>query len=305
MAGGVGHRHGEVTAAGRYRGRLVAVLLITLSVLVAEVVGAVLSGSLVLVADAGHMAADAAGIGLALLGVWVGGRPPTPRRTFGFQRAEILAAAVNAALLFSASGYVLFEAVRRLAEPPEVSTGLMLAFGAVALAGNLCSLVLLRAGQVESLNVRGAFLEVLADAAGAAAVVVASLVVALTGFLRADAVAAVLIGLLIVPRAWRLLREALDILLEGAPKDVDLDDVRRHLLATPGVVDVHDLHAWTITSGLPVLSSHVVLADDAYADSGRVLDQLCACLAGHFDVEHCTFQLEPTTHAEHESGVHH
>jgi len=294
-----------VTAAGRYRGRLVAVLLITLSVLVAEVVGAVLSGSLVLVADAGHMAADAAGIGLALLGVWVGGRPPTPRRTFGFQRAEILAAAVNAALLFSASGYVLFEAVRRLAEPPEVSTGLMLAFGAVALAGNLCSLVLLRAGQVESLNVRGAFLEVLADAAGAAGVVVASLVVALTGFLRADAVAAVLIGLLIVPRAWRLLREALDILLEGAPKDVDLDDVRRHLLATPGVVDVHDLHAWTITSGLPVLSSHVVLADDAYADSGRVLDQLCACLAGHFDVEHCTFQLEPTTHAEHESGVHH
>jgi len=305
MAGGAGHRHGEVTAAGRHRGRLVAVLLVTLSVLVAEVVGAALSGSLVLLADAGHLAADAVAIGLALLGVWFGGRPPTPRRTFGFQRAEILAAAVNAALLFGASGYVLFEAVRRLAEPPEVSTGLMLAFGAVALAGNLCSLLLLRAGQAESLSLRGAFLEVLADAAGAAAVVVAGLVVALTGFVRADAVAAVLIGLLIVPRAWRLLREALDILLEAAPKDVDLDDVRRHLLATPGVVDVHDLHAWTITSGLPVLSSHVVLADDAYADSGRVLDQLCACLAGHFDVEHCTFQLEPTTHAEHESGVHH
>jgi cobalt-zinc-cadmium efflux system protein len=305
MAGGAGHQHGAVTAAGRYRRRLVAVLLITLSVLVAEVVGAVVSGSLVLLADAGHMAADAAGIGLALLGVWFAGRPPTPRRTFGFQRAEILAAAVNAALLFGASGYVLVEAVRRLAEPPEVGTGLMLAFGAVALAGNLCSLVLLRAGQVESLNVRGAFLEVLADAAGAAAVVLAGLVVALTGFLRADAIAAALIGLLIVPRTWRLLREALDILLEATPKNIDLDDVRRHLLATPGVLDVHDLHAWTITSGLPVLSAHVVVADDAYADAGRVLDQLCACLAGHFDVEHCTFQLEPTTHAEHESGVHH
>jgi cobalt-zinc-cadmium efflux system protein len=299
------HQHGQLTAAGRHRGRLAVVLLITLAVLAAELVGAALSGSLVLLADAGHLATDAAGIGLALLAAWAAGRPATARRTFGYQRAEILAAAVNSALLFGASGYVLVQAVRRLIEPPEVGTGLMIGFGLVAVAGNLCSLLLLRAGQAESLNLRGAFLEVLADTAGAAAVVLAALVVALTGFRRADAIAAAAIGLLIVPRTLRLLADALDVLLEATPKNVDLDDVRRHLLATPGVLDVHDLHAWTITSGLPVLSAHVVVADPAYADGGRVLDRLCACLAGHFDVEHCTFQLEPTTHAAHESGVHH
>jgi cobalt-zinc-cadmium efflux system protein len=304
VAGGEGHQHGAVTAAGRHRGRLVAVLLITLSVLVAELVGAVLAGSLVLLAEAGHMAIDAAGIGLALLGAWFAGRPATPRRTFGYQRAEIVAAAVNAALLFGASGYILSQSVRRLIEPPEVGSGLMIVFGTVALAGNLCSLGLLRAGQAESLNLRGAFLEVLADTVGAAAVIVAALVVALSGFRRADAIAAALIGVLIVPRTWRLLRDALDILLEATPKHVDLDDVRRHLLETPGVLDVHDLHAWTITSGLPVLSAHVVVADDAYSDGGRVLDRLCACLAGHFDVEHSTFQIEPYGHRDHEDATH-
>jgi len=305
VAGGEGHQHGQLTAAGRHRGRLVAVLLITLSVLAAEVLGAALSGSLVLLAEAGHVATDAAGIGLALLGAWFAGRPATPRRTFGYQRAEILAAAVNAALLFGASGYILFQAVRRLVQPPDVASGLMVAFGLIALAGNLCSLALLRDGQAESLNLRGAFLEVLADVFGAVAVIVAALVVELTGFRRADAIAAGLIGLLIIPRTWRLLLDALDVLLEAAPKNVDIDDVRRHLLATPGVLDVHDLHAWTITSGLPVLSAHVVVADDAYRDGGLVLDRLSDCLAGHFDVEHCTFQLEPTTHAAHESRVHH
>jgi len=305
VAGGEGHQHGQLTAAGRHRGRLVAVLLITLSVLAAEVLGAALSGSLVLLAEAGHVATDAAGIGLALLGAWFAGRPATPRRTFGYQRAEILAAAVNAALLFGASGYILFQAVRRLVQPPDVASGLMVAFGLIALAGNLCSLALLRDGQAESLNLRGAFLEVLADVFGAVAVIVAALVVELTGFRRADAIAAGLIGLLIIPRTWRLLLDALDVLLEAAPKNVDIDDVRRHLLATPGVLDVHDLHAWTITSGLPVLSAHVVVADDAYRDGGLVLDRLSDCLAGHFDVEHCTFQLEPTTHAAHESHVHH
>jgi cobalt-zinc-cadmium efflux system protein len=305
VAGGAEHQHGHLTAAGRHRGRLVAVLLITLSVLAAEVLGAALSGSLVLLAEAGHVATDAAGIGLALLGAWFAGRPPTLRRTFGYQRAEILAAAVNAALLFGASGYILFQAVRRLVQPPDVAPGLMVAFGVVALVGNLCSLALLRAGQAESLNVRGAFLEVLADVFGAVAVIVAALVVALTGFRRADAIAAGLIGLLIIPRTWRLLLDALDVLLEAAPKNIDIADVRRHLLATPGVLDVHDLHAWTITSGLPVLSAHVVVADDSYRDGGLVLDRLSDCLAGHFDVEHCTFQLEPTTHAAHESRVHH
>jgi cobalt-zinc-cadmium efflux system protein len=299
------HRNGQLTAVGRHRGRLAAVLLITLLVLAGELVGAALSGSLVLLADAGHLAADAAGIGLALLAAWAAGRPATARRTFGYQRAEIIAAAVNSALLFGVSGYILVQAVRRLIHPPEVGTGLMIAFGLVAVAGNLVSLLLLRAGRAESLNLRGAFIEVLADTLGAAAVVAAAVVVALTGFRRADAVAAVAVGVLIVPRTLRLLGDALDVLLEATPRDVDLDDVRRHLLSTPGVLDVHDLHAWTITSGLPVLSAHVVVADEAYADGGRVLDRLGSCLAGHFDVEHCTFQLEPTTHAEHETGIHH
>jgi cobalt-zinc-cadmium efflux system protein len=302
---GDGHRHGELSAAGRHRGRLAAVLLITLGVLVAEVVGAVLSGSLVLLADAGHVATDAAGISLALLAAWFAGRPPTPRRTFGVQRAEILAAAANAALLFAASGYITVQTVRRLVTPPEVESRLMVVFGLVALAGNGCSMLLLRRGRSDNLNLRGAFLEASADALGALAVLVAAAVVGLTGFRRADPIAAGLIGLLIVPRTWRLLREALAVLLEFTPRDVDLDDVRSHLLATPGVLDVHDLHAWTITSGLPVLSAHVVVADEAYTDCGRVLDRLGDCLAGHFDVEHCTFQLEPTTHAAHESQLHH
>jgi cobalt-zinc-cadmium efflux system protein len=302
----LGHGHvPQGTAGARHGGRLGAVLAITLGVLAVELVGAAWSGSLVLLADAGHMAADAAGIGLALVAVWAAGRPPTTRRTFGYQRAEILAAAFNAVLLFAVAGYVIYEAIHRLADPPEIDSGVMVAAGILALAGSLASLALLRRGQAESLNVRGAFLEVLSDAFGAAAVVVSALVVAVTGFERADAIAALAIGLLILPRTWRLLRDALDILLEATPRGIDLGAVRRHLVRTPGVIDVHDLHAWTITSGLPVLSAHVVVDDAAYAGCGEVLDRVAACLTDHFDVEHCTFQLEPASHAAHEAPLHH
>lgn len=300
-----GHDHGT-TAAMRNRGRLAVVFGITLGIVVAEITGALVSGSLALLAEAGHMAADTAGIGLSLLAVWFAGRPASSRRTFGFQRMEILAAMINAMLLFAMAGFVLYEAIRRLAEPPEVNGGLMMAFGILALAGNTASMLVLRHGQKESLNVRGAFLEVFSDMLGGAAIVVSAVVLWTTGFARADAIVAAVIGLLILPRTWKLLRDAVNVLLEATPKDVDLEHVRRHILDTPGVVDVHDLHAWTITSGVPVLSAHVVVDDDAVprCGGGKVLDQLGACLAHHFDVEHCTFQLEPAGHQAHESGVH-
>jgi cobalt-zinc-cadmium efflux system protein len=293
------HHH---SAAAAHRGRLAAVFAITVVVLVAELVGAALSGSLALLADAGHVLADGAGIGLALLAIRFAARPASPRRTFGYYRLEILAAVVNAVLLFGVAGFVLVEAWRRLAEPPEVASGLMLAVAAAGLVANAVSMWLLHGGQRDSLNLRGAYLEVWGDLLGSVAVLAAAAVIALTGFRAADPIASALIGVLILPRTWRLLREAVDVLLEAAPEGVDLAEVRRHLLETPGVSDVHDLHAWTITSGLPVLSVHVVLERDA--DAGRVLDGLGACLAGHFDIEHSTFQLEQPEHRGHEGATH-
>jgi cobalt-zinc-cadmium efflux system protein len=294
------HPHPHGPASNAHQGRLVWVFAITLGLVAVEVAGGLLSGSLALLADAGHLGADAVGVGLSLVAAWFAGRPATPRRTFGWHRAEILAAAGNALLLFAIAGYVLYEGIRRLTEPPEVSTGLMAATAAVALAGNCAGLLLLRAGQRTSLNVRAAFLEVGSDALGALAVLAAAVVIATTGRRGADAVAALAVGLLILPRTWRLLREAGDVLLEATPRDVDLAEVRKHILNTPGVLAVHDLHAWTITSGMPVLSAHVVVDDDAYTDCGDVLDRLGGCLAGHFDVAHSTFQLEPAGHVEHE-----
>jgi cobalt-zinc-cadmium efflux system protein len=294
------HQHAHGPAGHGHQGRLAWVLAITLTLVAVEVAGGLLSGSLALLADAGHLGTDAAGVGLSLLAAWFAARPATPRRTFGWQRAEILAAAGNALLLFAVAGYVLYEGVRRLTAPPDVSTGLMAGTAAVALIGNGASLLLLRSGQRASLNVRAAFLEVGSDALGAAAVLVAALIIATTGHRGADAVAALAVGALILPRTWRLLREAGEVLLEAAPKDVDLAEVRQHILGTPGVLDVHDLHAWTITSGMPVLSAHVVVDQVAYADCGAVLDRLDGCLTGHFDVNHSTFQLEPAGHSEHE-----
>lgn len=285
-----------------HRRRLALVLAITCTILAVEVVGAVLSGSLVLLADAGHMATDAGGIGLSLLAMWFAARPSSPSRTFGFHRLEILAAVANALVLCGVGVYILVETVLRLLEPPVVASGTMLVFGAVGLAGNAVSLALLRRGQAESLNLRGAFLEVLNDLLGSAAVLVAGAVIWFTGFQRADAIASAVVGALILPRTWKLLREALDVLLEATPKGVDLAEVRRHLLDDRGVVDVHDLHAWTITSGMPVLSAHIVIDDPS--SSGQVLDRLCDCLRGHFDIDHSTIQVEPAGHQNHEGSTH-
>ena len=302
---GSGHDHG-VTAAGANRGRLLTVLGMTSLVLVAEVVGGLLTGSLALLADAGHMFTDVAGLGLAILAITFAAKAPSAQRTYGYFRLEILAAVVNGMLLFGVAVLILVEAWRRFSSPPEVASGEMLVFATVGLAANLVSLLLLRRGSAHSLNVKGAYLEVLGDLLGSIAVIVAAVVITASGWNDADPLASVLVALMILPRTWTLLREAIDVLLEATPKGMDLAEVRRHIVETDGVVDAHDLHVWTITSGMPVLSVHVVVDDDALADGGggRILDRLGDCRADHFDVEHCTFQLEPAGHASHERAAH-
>ncbi|MEU3050575.1 cation diffusion facilitator family transporter [Streptomyces sp. NPDC006984] len=311
---GAGHDHGHThgppptgTAAAAYRGRLRIALSITLGVMVVEIVGGVLSGSLALIADAAHMATDAVGLGMALLAIHFASRPAAGNRTFGLARAEILAALANCLLLLGVGGYLLFEAVGRFITPTETRGGLTVMFALIGLLANMVSLSLLVRGQKESLNVRGAYLEVLADALGSVTVLVSAGIILATGWQYADPIASLAIGLMIVPRTLRLLRETLNVLLEAAPEGVDMAEVRRHVLELPGVEDVHDLHAWTITSGMPVLSAHVVVSQEVLDTVGheKLLHELQGCIGDHFDVEHCTFQLEPVGHAEHEARLCH
>lgn len=311
---GAGHDHGHAhgapttgTAAAAYRGRLRVALSITLTVMVVEIVGGLMADSLALVADAAHMATDAVGLGMALLAIHFANRPPSGNRTFGYARAEILAALANCLLLLGVGGYVLYEAIHRFVTPADTEGGLTIVFGLIGLVANTISLTLLLRGQKESLNVRGAFLEVVADALGSVAVIISAVVIMTTGWQAADPIASILISIMIVPRTWKLLHETLEVLLEAAPKNVDMTEVRAHILALPGVEDVHDLHAWTITSGMPVLSAHVVVSSDVLNAIGheKMLHELQGCLGHHFDVEHCTFQLEPSGHAEHEAKLCH
>jgi len=294
--------HDHVSTAATHRGRLLGVLLIGVAILAIEVVGAILANSLALLADAGHVLTDIVGVGMALLAIRFAQRPATNGRTFGYLRLEIIAAVTNAFLLFGIAALVLYEAWQRLSEPHEVASGLMLAFAVAGAVANGISLFLLRDAQKESLNMRGAYLEVLGDLFGSAAVIVAALVIALTGWTQADIVASVVIALLILPRTFALLRDATDVLLEATPKGVDMDHVRQHILDSPGIVDCHDLHAWTITSGMNVVSAHVVL--DAGADPSAALDALSVCLSDDFDIEHSTFQLETADRRRFEERSH-
>ncbi|MFB9378646.1 cation diffusion facilitator family transporter [Kineococcus gynurae] len=305
MGAGHGHGHGH---AGTDRRRLLVALSLTGTVLVAQTVGALWSGSLALLADAGHMLTDAAGLLIAFLAASLAARPADLRRTWGFRRAEVLAAALQAGILLCVGVFILVEGVKRLVTPSEVASGAMLVFGVVGLAANVVALLVLSGGRKNSFNMRAAFLEVVNDALGSVAVIVAAVVIATTGWTRADAVVSLLIGALILPRTVKLLRETVDVLLESAPRGLDLADVRRHLEEVPHVVAVHDLHASTIATGLPVLSAHVVVADGCFTDGHvpEILDQLQECVAEHFavTVEHSTFQLEPEQHAEHEIATH-
>jgi cobalt-zinc-cadmium efflux system protein len=302
---GHGHGHGAGGLEG-HRGRLGVVLAITATVLVVEVVGALVSGSLALLADAGHLLTDVAGLTLAFVATVLVRRPATEARTWGYRRAEVLAAAAQAAVLLAVGIFVLAAGVRRLLDPPSVAPGLMLVFGAVGLVGNAVGLAVLTGGRKESLNMRAAFLEVLNDALGSVAVLVAAAVIATTGWLRADPVASLVVGALIVPRTLRLLRESVDVLLESTPKGLDLGEVRERILSLPHVRDVHDLHASQVATGLPVLTAHVVVDDSCFHDGhlGPMLDELQQALDTGFDVEHSTIQFEAAAHADHEHDTH-
>jgi cobalt-zinc-cadmium efflux system protein len=296
----------EVTATGEHRRRLIVVLMITAAVLVAEVIGGLISGSLALLADAGHLLTDSTGLILALIAASLATRAATVKRTFGLQRTEVLAALSNALLLVAVAVWVLIQAVDRLRTPIEINSLLMLVIAVVGALANLVGLLVLRPAQSKSLNMRGAYLEVLSDLLGSLSVILAAVLILLTGWTPFDAIASLVIVVLIIPRAWSLLREVVDVLLEATPRGVDLAEVRDHIKRVRGVIDVHDLHAWTITSGVPVLSAHVIVDQACISEgrSGEVLDRLGECLGGHFDVSHCTFQLEPVGHQEHEAAHH-
>ncbi len=299
---GAGHEHGHAAGRATDRSRLRLVLALTVVVLAVEVVGAWLTGSLALLADAGHLATDAAAVILALGASYVAAIPAGGRSTFGYHRAEILAALVNALVLLGVCGYLAYAGLQRLADPVEVDAGPMVAFALVGLAANALSLTILRRSDTGSLNLRAAATEVFADLLGSVLAVAAGLVILTTGWLRADSLVSLVIAAMILPRALLLLRDATVILLELAPPGLDLADVRGHLLESEGVVDVHDLHAWTITSGMPSLSAHVTVTGEALATRGvgGILDELAGCVAEHFGVQHATFQVEPETHRAHE-----
>ena len=298
----MGHDHDHAVGRAEDRARLRLVLAITASVLVVELVGAWVAGSLALLADAGHMATDAAAIVLALGASYVASRPGGPRSTFGYHRAEILAAMANALVLLVVCGYLAYAGIARLSDPGTVRAGPLMVFAAIGLVANGVSMMVLRGSDTGSLNLRGAATEVLADLLGSALALSAGVVIWFTDFQRADPIASLLIAVLILPRSLVLLRDSAAVLLEIAPAGLDLGDVRQHLIEVPGVVDVHDLHAWTITSGMPSLSAHVTVTDAALGAQGvgAILDRLCECTSRHFGVQHATFQVEPVSHREHE-----
>lgn len=303
---GAGHGHGHAAGRAEDRGRLRAVLAVTLAFVVVQVVGSWLSGSLALLADAGHMVTDAAAVGLALSASYVATLPASDRRTFGYHRAEILAALVNAVVLLAVCGYLVVEGVRRLREPPTVEAGTMLAFAAVGLGANLVSLLLLRGRRDSSLNLRGAYLEVLGDLIGSVLVIVAAAVILTTGWDAADPIASLAIAALIVPRALMLLRDVMRVLSQSTPAETDVAEIRDHIVRTRGVVAVHDVHVWAITTGAHVFSAHVEVEPAVFAEGrvGELLDELGGCLSEHFDVEHSTFQLEPSGRGRHEHATH-
>jgi cobalt-zinc-cadmium efflux system protein len=308
-----GHDHGTTIqafgeAAKRHRVRISIAFAITFIILIAEVVGTVLTGSLALLVDAGHMLTDTAGLAMALVASLLSTRPATNKRTWGYRRAEVLAATAQAAVLLAVGVFVIVEGIRRLFEPPQIPSTELLIFGIIGLVGNVASLTVLSSSRAENFNLRAAFLEVMNDALGSVAVIVAAILIGLTGWGAADALAGMFIGILILPRAFKLLRETTSVLLESAPPGLDLDSVRAHILGLPGVVDVHDLHASQIATGLPVLTAHVIVQSDTF-ENGRLpelLDKLQDCVATHFDIsiEHSTFQFEPPEHSRHEHTAH-
>jgi len=297
----MGHDHNHAPSEIRHEKPLWWALGLTGSFLVAEVIGAFVTGSLALLSDAAHMATDTLGLMIALLAVRLSRRPPDARRTYGYARLEALGAVANGALLIAVGVYILWEAVQRFSTPRAVGETGMLVIATLGLIVNLIAMRLLRAGAGESLNVKGAYLEVWSDMLGSAAVIVGALAIRWTGWQWIDPAIAVLIGLWVLPRTWVLLREALNVLLEGVPKGVDLAAVRQALCAHPGVVDVHDLHVWALASSTPALTAHVVTA--AAVDNDRLRRAIAAQLHERFEIDHVTLQFE-TDHCGDACAVH-
>jgi cobalt-zinc-cadmium efflux system protein len=299
------HDHGGPSSS---IGRLTAALAITSGILVAEIIGAAVTDSLALLVDAGHMLTDVAGLTAALVAARLIARPATSTRTWGYRRAEVLAALGQSAVLLAVGIYAFVEGAQRLFAPPSVPSGALLVFGIIGLAGNIASIAVLASARDSTMNLRAAFLEVVNDALGSVAVIVAAIVISLTGWGQADAVAGMIVAVLIVPRTLLLLRETTGVLLESTPRGLDLDEVRRHMLELEHVRAVHDLHASQIATGLPILSAHVVVSQGCFEDghAPRILDDLQRCVLEHFSVpiEHSTFQLEPESHEQHEHVEH-
>jgi cobalt-zinc-cadmium efflux system protein len=290
-----GHDHGTRRAANRKR--LALTLALVVLYMGAEVVGGLLTNSLALLADAGHMFSDAAALGLALFAIWFARRPASSSHTFGYYRTEILAALVNGASLVAISIYIFVEAIQRFRSPPEVEGGMMMVIAAGGLLVNLGGLFILRGGREESLNVRGAWLHVFTDMLGSAQALVAGGLIWLFGWNWADPVASVLIGLLVVYSSWSLLKESVAVLMQRAPGHIDVDELRGALLALEGVLDVDDLHVWTVTSGMESLSAHVTV------ESGRdhldMLRRVRRLVHDQFGIDHITVQVEPEDFEEH------
>jgi len=292
-----GHAHDHDHSQHATRGRLTAVLVLTFGFLLVEVAAGLLTGSLALLADAGHMLTDVAGLVLALLANKLAERPASPRRTFGYHRAEVLAALTNAFLLLGVAGYILVEAWERWSAPQAVPSRTVLLVAAAGLLVNLVGAVLLQAGARTSLNLRGAYNEVVADALSSIGVIIGAAVMGLTGWHRLDTLVAVAIAIFVLPRTWGLLRETLHVLLEGTPREVDLTALRTAMEDVPGVKTVHDLHVWTLTSGVHALSAHAILKDGA--THGQVLGDLRTRVTAGFPITHVTVQLEERCCGEH------
>lgn len=284
---GSGHVH---SAAGTNKRALKIVFALTSLYLIAEVIGGLLTGSLALLADAGHMLTDVAGIGLALLAIRFAERPATPEKTYGYYRVEILAALTNAVILIGISFYILYEAYQRFRNPPVVATGPMLLIAAIGLCVNIAGIVLLKKSSTESLNMKGAYFEVLSDMLTSIGVIAAAVIMWTTGWYYADPLISAGIGLFVLPRTWILLREAVGVLLEGTPSDVNLAAVREHVTRCAGVQEMHDLHVWTLTSGVNAMSAHVVIVDDVLHN--EVLSTVHETITKNFNIDHVTVQIE-------------
>jgi len=291
---------------GTDRRALILALALLVGFMAFEVGAAVVSNSLVLLADAGHMLVDVGAIAGSLIAIRLAARPETGSHTYGMKRAEILAAAANGVALLIVSALVTYDAVVRLVHPSHVDGAVLIVVAAVGVVVNLVATLAVSRADRRSLNIEGAYRHILTDLYGFTGTLIAGVVIVVWGFNRADAIASLVVVLLMLKAAVELLRPALRILLEATPEDIDLEEVRRHILELPEVQSVHDLHAWTLTSSLPILTAHVVVTDDCFTtgEAGRVLDHLQDCLAGHFDVAHSTLQFESAGHIEHELGGH-